>query len=266
MAVAIAATEQDAYPPRILVSLTGLTVDDAVMLYRVVAGTRTLVRGGQSDGVTDPSLLTVDAEFPFGVPVTYTAVVNGLTEYTSSPLTVDLVSGLVLLSDAITSSSADVAIGADGGETRTRNATRYRVGGRNLVVSGPLPDPEGSYTLLTLTTSQYEQLLVLLRTATQGTLQVRQPGTLGTTGEPYDGVDGYLAVDKVTTGRFSQDGSDPRRLVTIEFARVTGWAEALLARGFTYQDVADFYATGDYADAAADSATYLIAAQTDWSA
>lgn len=142
---------------------------------------------------------------------------------------------------------------------RTRRSARFNVGGRNLMVSGPLGQPESSYELYVETTTARNNLFALLESATEGIVLIRQPLT-GT----YDGVDAHLAVDKVSEARWSQDGSDPRRLVTIEFAEVDGWADTLTARGFSYGEVEAYYAGISYASAAGDYATYLDALQGDF--
>lgn len=264
MSVAISALVQNTYPPRVSVALTGLTLGDEVDIYRQVAGNRTLLRGGSVDAATDTGFTVVDAELPFGVPVTYVAVVEG-TEYATSATTYDLTGGKVVVSDAITGLSAEVAIVAAGDKTYSRDSARFRVGGRNIVVSGPQGDAEGSYELVVEATAARNDLMETLANATEGVVQIRQPGSAEDTGEPYDGVDAYLAVDRVTERRMSQDGSDPRRLITVEFAEVEAWPAALAARTFTYGEVAAYYAGITYATATADFATYLDAARGDFS-
>lgn len=263
-AATIGVTEQDVYPPRVLVTVNGLTLGDSVAVYREVGGVRTAVRSATTDAAIDAAYLAVDAELPFGVPVSYVAVVEGQAEYATAATTYDLPGGQVALSDAITGSSAEVVISAVGDKTYTRDATRFRAAGRNIVVSGPQAQAEGTYELFVETTSARDNLMALLAGATEGVIQIRQPGDSELTGQPYDGVDAYLAVDRTTERRFSQDGSDPRRLVTIEYAEVDGWSSALAPRGFTYGDVETHYSGVTYATAALDYATYLAAMQGDF--
>lgn len=259
-AATLVVTEQDAYPPRVVIAVSGLTIGDQLEIFREVSGVRTAVRGGYSFAVDDPGFVIVDAELPFGIPVRYVAVVGGVVEYASSATTYTLPGGKVALSDAITGSSAEVTIMAAGPQTTTRDSARFRAGGRNLVVSAPFGGGEGSYELFLETTVARDQLVALLTGATEGVVQIRQPLT-----GVYDGVDAYLAVDRFTEERWSQDGSDPRRSVTIEFAEVTGWAADLVARGFTYGEVESYYSGISYASAAGDYATYLDALQGDFS-
>jgi hypothetical protein len=257
-AAAVVTHEQDVWPPRVQVVLTGLTIGDSVTVYRVVAGQRTAVRGAVP-AADDTALVLIDAELPFGVPVNYVAVV-GAAEYETSTVTYALPGGKVALTDAISGTSAEVLIGAAGDFTNGRDSARMRVGGRNVVVSDPAGQDEGSYEVVTETTTAYQDLIGLLETATEAVVQVRQPGG-------YDGVDAYLAVDGWTTRRFNQDGLEPKRLVTIEFATVDGWAPDLVARSFTYAQVMAAYVApnGAYQDIMGDYATYLDAAQGDFS-
>lgn len=264
MVVSISALEQDTYPPRVAIALTGLTLGDQVAIYREVTSVRTLVRGGSVDSAPDTGFVVVDDELPFGVPVAYVGVVEG-SEYSTTPTTYDLPGGKVALTDAITGLVAEVVIVAAGEKVYARDSTRFRVGGRNIVVSSPLPDAEGSYELVVDTTTLRDALMELLAGATQGVVQIRQPGLSLVSGDPYDGIDAYLAVDRVTERRYSQDGSDPRRLITIEFAEVEGWSDDLTARGFTYGDVEAYYTGVTYGDVAGEFSTYLDAMQGDFS-
>lgn len=263
----VAATEQTSWPPRVQISVTGLVLGDVLEVYRVVGGQWELVRGS-SVVADDPSFVIVDAEQPFGTPVSYAVYVNGV-EYDTGNVTYDLLGGNVVLSDAITGAVTEVIIMAAGDEVAERNAARFKVNGRNVVVMGPAGQPTGSYELITLTTSAKQGLDYLLDNATSGIVQIRQPGVSAVTGEPYDGVDAHLAVDRATTRRFSQDGSDPRRLTTIEYAEVSGWALSLEARGFTLQDIYDYVGASadlqDLADVVGPGGTLLDLALFDWS-
>jgi hypothetical protein len=256
-AAAIAVTAQDAYPPRNLVTVSNLVLGDAVDVYRVVGGVRTLMRGGSTDDAPDPAFLVVDDELPFGVPVSYVAVVDG-AEYTSTSAAVTLPGGKVALSDAISGAAAEVVILAWPERTYEREASVFRVGGRNVVVSGDLGQFEGTADLYLETTSSVDNLFTLLRTATSGVVQVRQPGG-------YDRVDCYVAVLSAGERRFSQDGTDQRRIVTLQLVEVDGWPAGLEAQGFTYADLEAAYTGLTYIDLAGDYATYLALAQADLS-
>jgi hypothetical protein len=252
------ADAQDVYPPRVLLTVTGVGIDDTVALYRQVGGVRTLVRAAETEAATDTSFVRVDAELPFGVPVSYVAVV-GDDEYTTSAVTYTLPGGLVVLSDAITGAAAEVRIMAWPERPYTRRSSTFKVGGRNVVVSGDLGMFEGTLELFTETTSAAENLAALIAGATQGIVQVRQPGG-------YDRVDCYIAVTGLNERRFSQDGTDSRRDWTLDVVEVEGWAPALEATGYTLQDIADAYDGLTLNDLAGDYSSLLAIAQGEYAA
>lgn len=253
----VTVTEQDVYPPRVLVSVTELTIGDAVEVYRSVGGTRTLVRAGSDESVADPSFLVVDAELPFGVPVSYIAVVNGV-EVATAAVTYTLPGGKVAVSDAISGDAVEVVIWTWPTKRYTPQASVFRVGGRNLVVSGDLGQYSTSLELYVETDTARDNLLALLATTTEGVFQVRQPGG-------YNGVDTYYSFTGIDDVRMSVDQADERHLITVEVVEVEAWAPTLEARGFTYADLDAAYAGLTYADLAGDYATYLALAQADLS-
>lgn len=252
---AITAVEQDVYPPRVLVSVTNLIVGDAVEVYRVVSGVRTLVRAGSDESVVDPSFLRIDAEIPFGVPVSYVAVVEGM-EISTNAFTYTLPGGKVAVSDAVTGLSAEVVIMSWPDKEYEPRTSLFKPGNRNVVVSGPLGMFTSQIELFIQTTSSLENLMDLLAAATENTVQIRQPGG-------YDGIDCYVAILGATPRRFSQDGSDERRRVVLSVAEVEGWAPELEATGYTYADLENAYTGLTYADLAGDYTTYLTLAQAE---
>lgn len=420
MTVAITATTQDVFPPRVQVAVTGLVIGNAVEVYREVDGKRTLVRAGSDAAVSDTSFIVIDAELPFGVPVTYVAVTNdsvtvndnpnfetdtsgwqagdgpptiavstdqahegthsmkitppgdfsvifvdesvsgtsahtavagqsygiqvwvysedgwsdvrpgidwydsdgtflsgdtdtydvpaatwtllsnsfvapadaafwsgsigmggtpaatdvlyvdefrlldpngdgtATVEFSTTATTYTLTGGKVVLTDAITGLAAEVIITAWPDKTRTRQSSAFVAGGRNVAVLGDLAGFTGTIDVYVETTSAVENLTTLLEQATSGIIQIRQAGT-------YDGVDCYIAVMGVTEHRFSQDGSDERRTVSIEALEVDGWPSALEARGFTLADIDAAYDGLTLADLAGDYDTLLDIALADWS-
>jgi hypothetical protein len=225
----------------------------------VVGGERTAVRAGADDSVTDPAFVRVDAELPFGVPVHYVAVVNDDQEFATSPVTYVLPGGKVVVTDAITGAAAETVIVSWPDQVYDRQSSVFKVGGRNVAVVGDLGMATGDIELYTEQTSSHNTLMELLRTATEGVVQIRQPGG-------YDGIDSYQSVLGVTVRRYSQDGSDPRRTHVVRAAEVEGWAPALEATGFTLGDIADAYDGLTLNDLAADYATLLALAQGDFSA
>jgi hypothetical protein len=255
--VSISAVTQDVWPPRVLVTVGGLTVSDTVEVYRTVGGVDTLLRGGAGTA-TDIAWLVVDAELPFGVPVSYTAIVNGGAPQVFGPTTYDLPGGNVALTDAITGAAAEVRIGRWPEKTYARRSSQFAVGGRTVVVSGELGQPVGEIEFYVETTSSRDQVMTLLASATESVVQIRQPGG-------YDGVDSYQAVLGVRERRFSQDGSDPRRLIIVQAAETESWPLILEAQAYTYQDLEDVYTGLTYAQLEADYATYLDLAQAELS-
>lgn len=259
MSVAISAAEQGTYPPRVLVSVTGLTLGNDVEVYRVVGGERTLLRAGVGDNVTDTAFLVIDAELPFGVPVSYVAVVNGTTEYTTSAATHTLPGGKVAITDAVTGEAVEAVILSWPEKEYARRASLFKVGARNVVVSGDLGMFEGTIELFFEAYSSGQNLFETLADATEGIVQIRRP-TAG-----YDGIDCYVAVLSARERRFSQDGSDERRTWVLDVAETEAWSSGLAAQGFTYADLEAAYTGLTYTALAGDYATYLALAQADLS-
>jgi hypothetical protein len=258
MAVAVGLSVQPVYPPRVLVAVTGLTPGDSIAVYRIVDGARTALRVSQDDSVSDTSFLVMDAELPFGVPVQYVAQVSG-TDYFSSTATYTLPGGKVAASDAITALSCEVVISEWPKRSRTRQSSAFQVDGRNIVILGPLTDPEDDVTFFLDTDVANEQFEQLLDNATGGVIQLRQPGG-------YVGVDGYFAVISADEVRWSQDGTDPRREWVLHLIQVDRWPTDLPAAAWTLQDIYNYYGpSGTLADLAADYATLLDIAVADWS-
>jgi hypothetical protein len=257
MAGSLTVTAQTAYPPRKLITATGLT-NATFTIYRTVGGQRTAVRGAREQYIWPTTVfVVVDAEFPFATPVTYELEEAGVIVDTDGPTTTTLPGGLVALSDAINGLAAEVMIGTIDDLAGSTNSTVYNTDGLNRVVGSPLGQPSTVIEYLTLTLTARDDLRELLAGATANIIQQRGP-------DPAYDADCYLAILGTAERRFSQDGTDPRRITAVTAAYVTGWPTGLEAAGYTYQDVADFYTGLDYADVAADFATYLALAQGDF--
>jgi len=67
-----------------------------------------------------------------------------------------------------------------------------------------------------------------------------------------------------TERRFSQDGSDPRRLWSLSVVEVEGWTSTVEARGFTLADLNDAHDT-TLQEIADSYPTLLAVAQADLS-
>lgn len=251
------AVQTGAWPPRVLLTAAALG-NGFFTINRIVGGVRTPVRGAEDTYVwPTTTYVVVDAELPFGVPVSYEVVFMGAIEDTDGPATVTLPGGNVALTDAITGLSAEVQIGAVDELSRDAGAAVYVTDGENRVIAGPLPGHETTVEYLCLNLTARDGLLQLLANTTNGIYLQRGPALT------YD-ADAYYGVLSVRERRFSQDGTDPRRIVAVSVAQVTGWPTGLEARGYTLQDLADAYTGLTLADVDADFATLLAVAQAEF--
>lgn len=251
MSVAISATSQASYPPRVALSVTGLSVSDVVTIYRVVGATRTAVRSADGVTVDDTTFAVIDWEGEFGVSTVYTVDVGGTDVASTSPAAYTLTGGKVALSDPISGLSVEVSIVAWTDHKRERLATRFIVGGRTVVVSGQLGDETSNLEVLTTTSAGRVAMLALMAGCTSGVVQVRQPGG-------YDGIDAYLAVTAVTERKVTSRGSDDWRVWSLEVAEVQAWPSDLAIPTVTLADIYAFYGSGGtLADLNGDYATLL---------
>lgn len=250
-APSISVTNFDLFPPRNAVAVEGLTPGDDVLVYRVVEGERELLRGGSASTVTDTSLVVIDGELPFGVSVSYVAVVNSSAEYETAAAEYTLPGGKPILSDAITGESSQFVITSWPRKQYERQASVFKVGGRNVVVSGDIGMFEGQIEIFFEAFSSTEAFLALLDGATEGVLQLRRPTAA------YKGVDCYLAVLSGSEDRFSQDGTDERRTWVLEVAETESWSDGFVARAFTWADVTTFYTGLTWADLIGDHPRWL---------
>ncbi|MEV5449957.1 hypothetical protein [Streptomyces sp. NPDC052535] len=253
----VEADPQSVFPPRNLVSATGLAADDIVSVsyYRQVGSALTPVRAATDVDVTGQDvLLRVDAEQPFGVPYEYVAVltdVNGLTwEVHSSAFTSTVDSDVI--SDAVRGTGARVFIEAWPEKKRSRETTSFNVGGRLVTVGRPRSAAQSTITVSTDTTEEGDALQQVLNGLTEGVLLLRKQVS-----DPR--VDGYQAL--------VADGERPNWQIEysewdLEVAESEAWPDVLEAAGFTLQDIADNYST--LADLAADFATLLDIALNDF--
>ncbi len=246
------------WPPRKQLTAAALTGSSFVTINRIVGGQRTPVRGANDVFVGTSTLIVIDAELPFGLPVSYELIEADVVTDTESAGTTSLPGGKVALTDAITGLAAEVVVLAHDPLTRTTGAAVYNVDGKNYVVADPLSQWEATWEYYTETTTALNDLTTLLEQATAGIIQQRQPGG-------YDGVDWYVSPQQVNTRRFSQDGSDERRVTAVQWAQCSGWPLEIEARGYNLQDVADAYTGQTLADLSADYATLLLLAQGDFS-
>ncbi|MFI6560403.1 hypothetical protein [Streptomyces sp. NPDC050534] len=227
------ASAQSVFPPRNLVSATGLAGDNIVSatLYRQVGTTLTPVRAASNIDVTgQATLLRVDAEQPFGVSMNYAAVLTDLfgqqwTVY-SGPITSTVTSDVI--SDAIRGVGAAVKIEAPLGWKRDRNTTQFNVNGRIIVQGKPRSARSGTIVARTETDGDGDALNGVLDNATEGIILVRKQNSL----ERLDGT--YALTD---------DSEDPNwydefRWFQLNVYKSDDWPDVLEAAGFTLADIA----------------------------
>ncbi|MFR9796638.1 hypothetical protein ACL02U_12140 [Streptomyces sp. MS06] len=237
--------QQTVFPPRTLVTATGLAADDIVTVtyYRQVGSTLTAVRAATDVDVTgQDALLRIDAEQPFGVPYEYLAVltdVNGLTWNIYSSTFTDTVTTDVI-SDAVRGVGAHATIKDWPSKKRTRDASVFNINGRLVVVGKARSAPQATVMVSTETTADGDALQDVLDNATEGTILVRASTSLA-------GVDGHLALISDDERRAWYI---PYREWDLEIAETEAWSDVLEASGFTLQDIADNFDTlQDIADA-----------------
>ncbi|MDX3353889.1 hypothetical protein PV703_11325 [Streptomyces sp. ME01-24h] len=242
-ASAITATPQSVFPPRNLISATGLLADDIVTatLYRQDGASRTPVRAAADVDVTGQNaLLRIDAEQPFGVPVTYTAEltdINGnVWTASSSPITSTVTSDVI--SDAVQGIGAAVTIESWPNKKRDRDATVFNVGGRIVVVGRARSAAAATVRVRTDSKDAGDALQAVLDGATEGVVQIRKQSTMA-------GVDNYLAVLTDTEDRTWYNDI---RWWGLDVYETEPWPDVLEAAGYTLQDIADNFSTlGDLA-------------------
>ncbi|MFJ4365058.1 hypothetical protein ACIP4S_12995 [Streptomyces chartreusis] len=253
----INATAQSVFPPRNLVSVTGLLDDDvtSVTVYRQDGTNLTPVRAASGVDTTGADvLLRVDAEQPFGIAINYMAeltdVMGNVWTVFSGPITSTVTTDVV--SDAVSGIGAAVKIEAPLEWKRDRDATTFNVGGRLVVVGKPRSKKSTTFTLRTETDEAGDALDEVLDGATEGVLLIRKQVTIPR-------LDGHFAL---LTDNEAPTWYDEYRWWTLDVAQVEAWPDSLEAAGFTLQDIADNYST--LADLAADFATLLAIAQFDF--
>lgn len=246
------ASPQSVFPPRNLVSATGLSGDDIVTatLYRQVGTNLTAVRAASTVNVTgQSSLLRVDAEQPFGISLNYAAVLTDLygTQWTvySGPITSTVTSDVI--SDAIRGVGAAVKVESPLGWKRDRDATQFNVNGRIIVVGKPRSARSSTITVRTETDQDGDALNSVLDNATEGVILVRKQTSL----TRLDGT--YALLD---------DSEDPNwydefRWFQLNVVQADDWPDAMEAAGFTLQNIANNFST--LADIAAFFTTNLLA-------
>ncbi|MFF0597928.1 hypothetical protein [Streptomyces antibioticus] len=229
---------QTVFPPRNLISATGLLADNiaSVGLYRQVGDTLTPVRAAVDVDVSGSDvLLRVDAEQPFGVAHEYLAVltdVNGL-QWTIYSSTITSTVDSDVISDAVRGIGAAVRIETPLEWQRTRDATKFNAGGRIIVVGKTRSAPSTTMTVRTETDAAGDALNAVLADLTEGVLLFRKQDSLSR-------LDGYYALSDDTE---SPNWYDSYRWFQLEVQQTEAWPSVLEAAGFTLQDIADNYSS-----------------------
>ena len=256
--------QSSVYPARVQITLRNLAVDELITVSRSAAGStvRTAVRGANEIIPGTSTLILIDAEQPFGVELTYwlttgAAVDEAQVDVASANITVQLAGGKVALSDAITGVSAEVVVLSWPSKRRTRPSSVFPVAGRNIVVTGTRGGFESTIEFFTETTLASDAIDELLQSATAGIVQIRQAG-------PYDDVDSYFVVQSDDKQRYSQDGSDERRIWAFDVIETAAWAPTAGTLTFDLDDVNAAY-PGTLIDLNVAFGNLLALAQGDFS-
>lgn len=234
--VTVTAVTQDTAPPRVLITIEELgTTPGVLTLMRIVAGIRAQVRGAVNLASDDDSVLIVDNEAPFGVPVSYEltwTLGDGTTTVVTSN-TVQLSASMSWLSNPITGEGAPVTIATWPELTYSARQSVLDVAGRvsPVVVSDLRTSASSEMVVFTPTRAVLMMLRQLLAT---GDIILLRP--------VCDAVEGdYFAVGEVTEARLDpSDGSSWRRLVTLELQVVDQPSPAIPAIGDTLLDLHNF--------------------------
>ena len=260
----VALTVQDVYPDRVQLVVSENVAGTTVTIWRRITGqtVRTAVRGADHLVLADSGpIIAYDHEAPYGVGLEYILEVSGY-DLDTEAITLTLDGGKVAITDAIAGSAAETVILAWPDKDMARPSTVFQVGERNIAVLGDLVGFNSTIEFYCETKDARENLVNLLKTSTQGIVQLRGPGG-------YDDVDCYLAVLGLSVRRWSQDGSDPRRVVVADVVEVEGWAATLGTKTFTLQDIANALPSppNDLQDLADmfPGGTLLDIALADWS-
>jgi hypothetical protein len=238
---AITLTElTEAWPSRVRILASGLAEGQVVTVSRTTPSStvRTIVRGAELVEVDDSNLILNDLEQPYGTLLTYYLTIGGEldgVDNDTATITTTLEGGKVALTDAISGDAAEVVVLGWPSKRRERQSSVFAIGGRNIVVSGQRSGWSGTIEVFTETDESKANVLDMLDSATSGILQIRQSGV-------YDGVDSYFSVLVDEEQRYSQDGSDERRIISLDSVETTPWASALPSADlFDLDDIATVY-------------------------
>lgn len=235
----ISATPQSVFPPRNLVAVTEMLAGDVVAatLYRETdADGLVELRAASAVDVTgQDAIVRVDAEQPFGVEVAYAArLVDSLGDASliySGPITSAVDSDVI--SDAVRGTGAAVFVEDWPEFKRTREASRFNVGGRYVTVGRPRSKSQSTITVSTDTEAEADALNEVLDNLTEGVFLLRKQIT-------HTKVDGYLALGDDSE---KPNWQTPYEEWDLEVAQSEAWPDDLEASGFDLADLADNFST-----------------------
>lgn len=222
---AITAQAQPGDPPRIVVTATGLAAEGGTLrIYREVDGTRVLLRGAVDVEVTGDTMVFLDYEAPFGVPVDYALIQTGSTGTVTgsgTPAPVTLMVASPWLTNPVTGSGVALTI-QDWDELSFRaRQTIVDVAGRAapVVVSDVRSLPSSTLVVLTRTRADLSALRDLLNLG--DVIHVR--AICGAVENAYLAV-GDVSETRITARSLKTDprqaGSDWRRSVNLTVQEV----------------------------------------------
>jgi hypothetical protein len=270
----ITATVQSAFPPRVLVAVAGMLIENivSITIERSSLNELTLLRAAVDADVTSlDAFVRTDGEMPFGAPVSYVATLKDSAgdewQIISNSVTTNVTDEV--LSDAVLGLGVAVQI-IDWKQRRyERETTTFNISGRLVVVSGPNPGSTSDLTVFTKLTSDRDDMLALLDRATSGIVQIRTQAVTICLDDPgYDAhaqVDTYLAVTSTVLERVGKFRY-PQRNWQLSVAEVDPWLIDLEARGWTYADIDGFFTDQTYSafDLQFNLQTYLAIDIRDW--
>lgn len=230
-----AASQPTNIPPRVQLTVSGLTDATTTILRNDPDGRSRAVRGAEPLTLTGGGGVALDYEAPLGSPVTYTSAPPVNAAETSGPVTVDSLD-VWLIHPGVPDLSVRVpAVNVTALQERTRaaRAAVMQPPGRStpVVVSEVRSSTTGGITVITETFADRDAMWALLELGI--TLLLNAPATLGW-GVTWE----YISVGDVTEDYLSR-GLNAARLFSLPYTVVDRPAGALVTQ-WAYGDVTTY--------------------------
>lgn len=245
-----------AQPGYVALALTDAAADAVATITRDPSPGTITVRGTPAAVTAGGGLVLTDVEHPFGVTVTYTAVLrdpdtNATIDSVAAvldPVTLPDPGGMVV-SDPFTGAAVTVPVWDERDERHTARSYRYDLAGYRLPVflTEQHAGPVWTVELLTTRAQDRPELLDLL---TAGA-----PVLLRTAGD-CDLHDGWVMPGDVDVARRTRRASDERRMWSVQVAAVDPPGSGLESVAVTLLDLHE-YEPGTLTDLAGRAATLL---------